>query len=142
MLPTNPTFTAATMREIQAILHAEADRARAQVEAQQKARIDAADKEKEACAPKAVISDKQLTALQARIETLQVAELITSDEAFLLEDLCADIIELEAEAGQLTAELARTNPTISKASKLIALSQRIPSDAALARQIRRKLLRS
>jgi hypothetical protein len=80
------------------------------------------------------------TATAAPSNLIVIACCLQLDEAFLLEDLCADIIELEAETGQLTVEMARANPTILKASKLIALSQRILNDAALARQIRRKYL--
>jgi hypothetical protein len=52
-LPTSPIDMVATMREIQALFHAEADRAQAQAEARQTA-----------CAPKPIFSDDQTRALQ------------------------------------------------------------------------------
>lgn len=61
---TGPIDMVATMREIQVLVHAEADRAQARAEAQQKAIREAIDNEREACAPKPVFSDDQIRALQ------------------------------------------------------------------------------
>ena len=49
------------------------------------------------------------------------------------------MIELESSTGALTVEMACTDPNATKLRKLIALSERMSADAALARQIRRKL---
>eukprot|EP01050_Picozoa_sp_SAG11_P010276 SAG11_NODE_1021_length_6157_cov_1.321063_4_plen_220_part_00 len=73
VLSTDENVTAATMREIQALLHAEADRARAQAEAQQKAIQEAMDMQREACVSKAVLSDDQIRALQVLSSKLGLA---------------------------------------------------------------------
>ena len=56
------------------------------------------------------------------------------------QDICADVIELEASVGVLTAEIAQTQPTVAKVRNLIALSEKITADTGLARQLRRKLV--
>jgi hypothetical protein len=108
---------------------------KAELEAKFEAKLEA--QRLEMNAKRVAFSDEQLTALQSRLEALHAAKLITSDELFLLEDLCADIIELGAEVGPLTTEMACTNRAVRQVSKLVALSSRIPGDAALARQLRR-----
>ena len=42
------------------------------------------------------ISDAELTALQARFESLHAAQLLTDEELYASEDLCADFLELQA----------------------------------------------
>ena len=88
--------------------------------------------------PQERISAEQLAVLQARLEALHGARLLTDDELFGLEDLCADIIELKSSVGKLTAEIAQSNPDAAKACRLVALSENMVSDAAFARQLRRK----
>ncbi len=91
-------------------------------------------------APACAISQEQLAALQSRIQTLHVAKLLSDDELFSLEDACGDIIELESSiGGRITSEMAQANPSVSKLSRLVALCERVTSDEALARQIRRRL---
>jgi hypothetical protein len=91
-------------------------------------------------APACAISQEQLAALQSRLRTLHVAKLLTDDELFSLEDACADIIEMESSVGgRITSDMAQAIPSISKLSKLVALCERVTSDEALARQIRRRL---
>ena len=70
------------------------------------------------------------------------AQLLSDDEFFVLEDLCADIVELESSlpGGQLTMEMVQTNPLAAKACKISALSQRLESDLSFARQLRRKYM--
>ena len=42
------------------------------------------------------ISDDELAALQARFESLHEAQLLTDEELYASEDLCADFLELQA----------------------------------------------
>ena len=69
-------------------------------------------------APREAISDEQFTALQTRLEALHAAHLLTDDEAFAIEDLCADFIELDSSTvGKLTVDAAQTNDTIANIRK-------------------------
>ena len=72
-------------------------------------------------------SDQQLPALQARIEALHAAQLLTDAEMFSIEDVIADSLEA-----------ATSDDT--RAGRLIALSGRMTGDAAFSRQLRRKAL--
>jgi hypothetical protein len=91
---------------------------------------------------RAAISHEQLRMIQSRLEALHAAQLLSDDEFFVLEDLCADIVELESSlpGGQLTMEMVQTNPLATKACKIAALSQRLESDVSFARQLRRKYM--
>jgi hypothetical protein len=66
-----------------------------------------------------------LPALQARLEGLHAAKLLTDNELYKLEDVIADSLEEEAGGG-------------GQVAKLVVLSARVAGDAALARQLRRK----
>ena len=44
--------------------------------------------------PKQIVSDDQLSTLQARLESLHAAQLLTDDELYALEDVCADHMAL------------------------------------------------
>ena len=46
--------------------------------------------------PQGAISDDQLTALQARLMALHDAQLLSDEELFVLEDFCADFVELQS----------------------------------------------
>ena len=56
---------------------------------------------------------------------MHAARLLLDDELYKLEDIVADALEEEGEAGERVA-------------RLVALSGRVSGDAALARQLRRK----
>ena len=88
--------------------------------------------------PKVAISEQQVAALQARLEALHGAKLLSDDEQHALEDLVADYLELEATMGTVTLELAQASEAAGKLLKLVALSERIAADGAFARQARRK----
>lgn len=138
-------------REAQAKAEAKAERLerdaqvraeKAELEARFEAQLEKQRQEIEAkLAPTVAISQEQLAALQSRLEALHAAQLLTDDELYCLEDICADVIELESSLGaQLAAAVAQANPVIAKASKLVALSERMSGDAALARQLRRRFM--
>ena len=69
--------------------------------------------------------EQQLPALQARLEGLHGARLLTEDELFLIEDALMDSLEPDSDG--------------SRVAQLIALSVRLTGDAAFARQLRRKV---
>jgi hypothetical protein len=79
-----------------------------------------------------------VAALQARIDGLRAAELLSEDEVFALEDLVADFVELESCVGIVTLDATRTSETTFKLVGLVALSARIVADESFARQARRK----
>ena len=88
--------------------------------------------------PREAISAGQLTALQSRFEALHVAELLSDEEYFTLEDLCADFIELQSKTGVVTRETMLTSEVAAKVCTLVALSEKMAADAGFARQTRRK----
>ena len=99
--------------------------------------------------PKPALSPEQIDALQTRLEALHVAELLSDEELFALEDIVADFVELEASTmpamRPITLEAVHTSPgdacaPAAKLLKLVALSERLATDAAFARQARRKFV--
>jgi len=117
------------------------------------ARLDAKDvkmeqqrkemEERLAAPPPAAITEEQLTALQARIEGLHAAKLLSDDELFALEDLIADYVELAMSVPDriITKDMIYALPDVaSKLDKLVGLSAAMAKDAAFARQARRKFL--
>jgi hypothetical protein len=69
---------------------------------------------------------------------MHAAGLLQEPELRSCEDAIADVIGLEASIGMpLTAELAQANYAVKRVCKMVALSSKIPSNTALARQIRR-----
>jgi hypothetical protein len=69
------------------------------------------------------LQEQQLVALQARLETLHGAKLLDDEALFLAEDAIADSEDVTADG---------------RVSKLIALSRKMSSDRAFARQLQRK----
>ena len=97
-------------------------------------------------APTEAITAEQLAAFQARLEALHTAQLLSDDELYALEDLIGDFCDLrESVAPQvLTLEMARATPgdsfaVVGKLRKLAAAAETFTADAALARQLRRRL---
>ena len=96
--------------------------------------------------PTEAITAEQLAAFQARIGALHTAQLLSDDELYALEDLIGDFCDLrESVAPQvLTLEVARSTPgdsfaVVGKLRKLAAAAETFTADAALARQLRRRL---
>ena len=89
-------------------------------------------------APKEVISAEQVDAVTARLEALHAAQLLSDDEMFGLEDAIGDFVEARASFGMVTMETVHTNRVVGKMHKLVAVSEGMPKDAMLARQLRRK----
>ena len=82
------------------------------------------------------ISKQQIAALQARIESLRTQELLTDDELYALEDLCADYLAL----GLVTLDMAHMNEVALKVIAMNRVSEGQAGDAAFARQARRKFV--
>lgn len=97
-------------------------------------------------APTEAISDAEIAALQARLESLHAAKLFADEELYALEDLVADFVELTASMPSGVTEAAiysspgNTFHAASKLHKLVRLSAAMAGDAAFARQARRKYL--
>eukprot|EP01044_Picomonas_judraskeda_P029355 COSAG03_NODE_10129_length_670_cov_1.112084_1_plen_136_part_00 len=96
--------------------------------------------------PTEAITAEQLAAFQARIGALHSAQLLSDDELYALEDLIGDFCDLrESVAPQvLSLEVARSTPgdsfaVVGKLRKLAAAAETFTADAALARQLRRRL---
>jgi hypothetical protein len=92
--------------------------AEASVRAEMQAKVDGA--------AAARLRDQQLIALQARLEALSAAKLLTDDELFAVEDVIGD------SSGEASGE--------DQVAMLLALSARMASDSAFARQLRRKVV--
>ena len=92
--------------------------------------------------PVVVVTDDQVQALGARFEALHAAQLISDDELFVLEDCIADFLEAKATFGleAVTAEVASAHRAVGKVHKLVVLSEGVPRDPMLARQLRRKFV--
>ena len=128
---------------------------RQEMEARQKATEAKAkadlDKLREEMTPRELppaISDAELTALQARFESLHAAQLLTDEELYASEDLCADYLELLSSVpngGALTEDaifrgVGESYQAAAKLHKLARLSSGMASDAAFSRQLKRKFL--
>ena len=141
--------------EQQALLLEQQKETRQEMEARQKATEAKAkadlDKLREEMTPRELppaISDAELTALQARFESLHAAQLLTDEELYASEDLCADYLELLSSVpngGALTEDaifrgVGESYQAAAKLHKLARLSSGMASDAAFARQLKRKFL--
>jgi hypothetical protein len=103
--------------------------------------VDKVEKMREEMSPAEAISEQRLAALQARLQALHVAKLLSDDEAYALEDIVADYLELKTSiAGVVTLDAIVANESASKLLKLIGLSEGMAADSAFARQARRKYL--
>ena len=94
--------------------------------------------------PQELISADQLALLQARLESLHAAQLLSDEEFFALEDLCADYLELQGSTvGVLSQDLVCSSAAYgvaAKLAKMVVVSEGITSDAGFARQARRKFV--
>ena len=106
----------------------QAAEAKAEMEAQRlendKLRAEAADTRVKAVAAR--LRDQQLIALQARLEALSAAKLLSDDELFAVEDVIGD------SSGEASGD--------DQVTMLLALSARMATDSAFARQLRRKVV--
>ena len=85
----------------------------------------------------------QLASLQARLAAVHDAKLLSDEEYFVAEDLCADYLDLQssmAGGAVVTAETAYSNDVADKMRRIVGLSEGVALDASFARQARRKYL--
>ena len=109
-----------------------------EMKAEWKAEIKAEQEEKKQ--EKTAVSDAQATALQSRLEALHAAKLLSDEELYALEDCVADFFEATAGFDVVPLSFVHTNDAAGKAHKLVTLSEKMPADAAFARQARRKFM--
>ena len=108
-----------------------AEVAEASIRAEMQAKVDGASAAKAAAdtrveAAAARLRDQQLIALQARLEALSAAKLLSDDELFAVEDVIGD------SSGEASGD--------DQVAILLALSARMATDSAFARQLRRKVV--
>ena len=117
-------------------------------EAKAKADLEKLREEMTPPEPAPAITEEELATLQARVQALHAAQLLADEELFVAEDLCADYLELQASVpsgGVLTQEAIQTcvghsYAAAAKLLKLVRLSAGMASDAAFARQLKRKFV--
>jgi hypothetical protein len=80
-----------------------------------------------------VLDEEQLMSLQERLQALYKAKLLTDEELFTIEDVLADCVEVMSGGGSCVGIAV-----VGEVVKIVALSERIGSDASFARQLRRK----
>ena len=79
----------------------------------------------------------QVVALQARLESLHVAKILSDEELYALEDVIADDAEEALGEG---ARGGAEEAVEGGVSRMVALSGRMAGDAAFGRQLRRKFV--
>ena len=82
------------------------------------------------------VTSEQLEAVQARLQALHVAQLLTEQELAKAEDAIADAVELMG----VTPELPANDSCVGAVLKLVALSDGMVGDVSFARQLRRKFV--
>ena len=85
------------------------------------------------------VSEGQLEALQARLESLHAAELLDDEALFALEGCVADFIDCSSAVASAVAPMEATDAA-NKVSRLVGLSERMPKDSMFARQAKRKFV--
>ena len=81
--------------------------------------------------PKEAASEEHVTALQARLEALRSARLLSDGERDTIADTLADYLELKAARGRVTFEYAHASEgAASRLLKLAGLSEGIAADGA------------
>ena len=122
--------------ELESKHKAEMQRQIAEMEDRHKAEMDTLRAELTPAPAQELVSAEQLAALQARLEQLHAAQLLTDEELFALEDICVDYIAL----GLVTAEMAGGNAAASKLLQLVRVSEGVATDASFARQAKRRFV--
>ena len=91
--------------------------------------------------PEDLISQAQLAALQDRIKRLHDSKLWEDAALWAVEDMISDYLEVKAEiGGAVTRDVCSTSPAVRSLHCLVAVSDGLASDAAFARQCKRKFL--
>ena len=126
------------MREERETMEVKMREQREEMEAKLEEQRQQTEQLRQELSPQEAISAAQVEALTARLEALHAAQLLSDDEMFGLEDAIGDFVEARASFGMVTMETVHTNRVVGKMHKLVAVSEGMPKDAMLARQLRRK----
>ena len=123
------------MKEERAIMDAkvEAEAQRWAMEAEmaskmEQQRLEAERLRQEVAEARVRSEERRLPALELRLQSMHASKLLVDEELYKLEDIIADSLEEDEGGGGGGGQ----------AAKLLALSDRMAGDAALARQLRRK----
>jgi hypothetical protein len=137
-VPTVDANPLATQLLEQLVEEAQTDRVEMRAELKQlRAALKQPDPHQSELAP---LTDAQLSALQKRLEGCHAQQLLKDNELWALEDLVADFVEIQAAVGVITKEILLAFEPAAKLHALSALSEKIFSDKAFARQVQRKIL--
>jgi hypothetical protein len=82
----------------------------------------------------------ELSALQARLEAMEAAELLTEEEMLGLDDVMADFLAVRAVAPAVAATMGVLGAAAAKVRQMVDLSQGFGADRRFARQLRRQFL--
>ena len=152
LVSTQPQVSSIGLVELSDFLKEQRAEMKGEMESQRAAMAAEMDKQlarqREELTPREAVSAEQLASLQERLEQLHAAKLLADDELFVVEDLCADYMELQASVpngGSLTQDMIYTavghsHSAAAKLHKLVRLSDGMASDAAFARQLKRKFV--
>jgi type IV secretory pathway VirB10-like protein len=127
------TTTTGSFAELTAFFSKERERAEAR-EAKLEAKLEQLLKDAQPPMAKDAVSDERLGALQVRLHELHEAKLLTDPELYKAEDAFADCID-----ALLSSTTTIAHPAVDRVLKMIGLSERMKTDASLARQLKRKL---
>ena len=137
----SPVDMSALIKDIRQDASAERNELESKLKAEHKAEMEKLRAELTPAPAQELISSEQLTAIQTRLEQLHAAQLLSDEEFFALEDLCADHVQVQAST---TAVLSRdlvcssaAYGATAKRAQLVGLSEALASDAGFARQARR-----
>eukprot|EP01043_Picozoa_sp_COSAG02_P044544 COSAG02_NODE_3989_length_5943_cov_5.761636_4_plen_150_part_00 len=126
-----------TMLEIQQAKHQEREDS---LRCEMNAKVESLQAEIEsALLREEAVTQEQLLALQARLETLRATKLLSEVDLDTAEDACADYLELRATMGRIALDTSHTSEAVRTLIKIVALSEGIEADRAFARQLQRKL---
>jgi hypothetical protein len=130
--------TSAASRQTQGVSLLEVTSLLKEMKAEWKAEVKA--EQEEAKKKSMVVSDAQVASLQSRLEALHAAQLLSDDEFYRIEDCVADFLDATASFDVVTMEVVNASDAARTAHKLVMLSEKMPTDAAFARQARRKFV--
>ena len=94
-------------------------------------RVKAEVQELRAHAVETKLREQQVAALQMRLQSLITGKLLSQEELYCCEDIIADSVEVGG-------RVQMPGGADERVATMVALSERLSSDAAFARQLRRK----
>jgi hypothetical protein len=88
--------------------------------------------------PQPAITEDELIALQARLDRLHEAKLLSKEELYALEDCLSDFFEASAGCDVITMMMVGLSAKIGNVHKMLAISRGAAKDEMFARQMKRK----